>query len=220
MQRRHHYEHAFEAFLRARRIPYVAVDEARKALLPETARLRLAPGDEDAGQTLKSFDFVLYGDPNLLVEIKGRKVARPRASRPAPARDVGEGALWRSGGDEPGRERKTRLENWATLEDVQSLSTWEALFGEGFEAVFVFLYWCAEMPPSALFEEVFEHRDRWYAVRAVRVRDYRAHMKTRSPRWGTVHLPTSRFDELSTPLAPPSVGHGLPGDRLPVFATI
>ncbi|TVQ62108.1 MAG: hypothetical protein EA378_06490 [Phycisphaerales bacterium] len=218
MQRRHHYEHAFEAFLRARRIPYVAVDEARKALLPESARLRLAPDGDGNEHTLKSFDFVLYGDPNLLVEIKGRKIARPRGARAARAEEPGQLRLTRAG--EPPRERKTRLESWATLEDVQSLSTWEALFGEGFEAVFVFLYWCAEMPPAALFEEVFEHRDRWYAVRAVRIRDYRAHMKTRSPRWGTVHLPASRFDELSSPLAPPIAGLGLPGDQLPVFATI
>jgi hypothetical protein len=39
-QRRHHYERAFEAYLRLRRVPYVAVDEARRALLPEVA----APG--------------------------------------------------------------------------------------------------------------------------------------------------------------------------------
>src|SRR6478752_6364042 len=85
-QRRHHYEHAFEGYLRARRIPYVAVDEARKALLPEAHQLKLiAPGGE-AGQpsralALKSFDFVIYGQgSNVLVEIKGRRVAR-RAGR-------------------------------------------------------------------------------------------------------------------------------------------
>ena len=33
-QRRHHYEAAFEGYLRQRRIPYVAVDEAKKSLLP------------------------------------------------------------------------------------------------------------------------------------------------------------------------------------------
>lgn len=37
-QRRHHYEQAFEAFLREERIPYVAVNEARKALLPGAGR--------------------------------------------------------------------------------------------------------------------------------------------------------------------------------------
>jgi hypothetical protein len=56
-----HYEGAFEDFLRARGTPYVAVDEAKKALF--------------AGAALKSFDFVVYssGGLNLLVDVKGRK---------------------------------------------------------------------------------------------------------------------------------------------------
>ena len=41
-----HYEAAFEAFLRERGVPYVAVDEAKKALF--------------ASAKLKSFDFVVY----------------------------------------------------------------------------------------------------------------------------------------------------------------
>lgn len=63
-----HYEAAFEAFLRERGIPCVAVDEAKKALF--------------ANAKLKSFDFVVYskGGPNLLVDVKGRQV-RDRSSR-------------------------------------------------------------------------------------------------------------------------------------------
>lgn len=55
-----HYEAAFEAFLRDRAVPYVAVDEAKKALF--------------ANAKLKSFDFVVYSKkgPNLLVDVKGR----------------------------------------------------------------------------------------------------------------------------------------------------
>lgn len=46
-----HYERAFEAFLRSHRIPYVAVDEARRALVaPE-------PDVEPHGD-LKSFDLL------------------------------------------------------------------------------------------------------------------------------------------------------------------
>ena len=57
-----HYEAAFEAFLRDRGIPYVAVDEAKKALF--------------ADARLKSFDFVVYSKngPNLLVDVKGRQL--------------------------------------------------------------------------------------------------------------------------------------------------
>jgi len=56
-----HYEAAFEDFLRSRGTPYVAVDEAKKALFAEAA--------------LKSFDFVVYSaaGANLLVDVKGRK---------------------------------------------------------------------------------------------------------------------------------------------------
>ncbi len=62
-QRRFHYEQAFEHYLRANRVPYVAVDEAKKALLP--------PGEAMAA--IKSFDFVVYTPArNLLVDVKGR----------------------------------------------------------------------------------------------------------------------------------------------------
>ena len=63
-----HYEAAFEAFLREKKIPYVAVDEAKKALF--------------ANAKLKSFDFVVYSQsgPNLLVDVKGRQ-ALARSSR-------------------------------------------------------------------------------------------------------------------------------------------
>ena len=37
MNRDNHYEAAFEAYLRARRLPYIAVDEARRSSWP-TAR--------------------------------------------------------------------------------------------------------------------------------------------------------------------------------------
>ncbi len=221
-QRRHHYEVAFEQYLRERRVPYVAVDEARKALLPEDARLLVTePG---LGQrSLKSFDFVLYGrDSNLLVEIKGRKIARRRAreagnkdgSHGSPRRlsdlPAGEGV----GDGERGRRRTSRgtrptpaparLENWVTEEDVESLTTWERLFGEGFAAAFVFVYWCDELPPLALFEEVYECRGRWYALRAVALSAYAAQMRPRSTRWRTVHVPPLVFDRISTCLCGPT----------------
>lgn len=171
MQRRHHYEQAFEEYLRSRRIPYVAVDEARKALVP--GALRLA-GDADT-VPLKSFDFVIYGERvNLLAEIKGRR--------------IGEG-------------RSSRLESWVTQDDVDALTTWEGLFESGFAAAFVFIYWCEEQPPAPLFEELFEHKGRWYAVRVVPVAEYAGAMRPRSAKWRTVHLSTADFERMSRPLA-------------------
>jgi len=174
---RRHYEHAFEAYLRARRLPYVAVDEARKALLPTGASV--AP--ESAGRAdLKSFDFVVYGDGlNLLLDVKGRRVAARAGGRNGAACG--------------------RLETWATEEDVRSLSTWERLCGEGFRAALVFVYWCDAPPPGALFQEMFEHRGRWYALRAVEVREYARAMTARSARWRTVHVPTAEFERISRP---------------------
>lgn len=198
-QRRHHYEAAFEQYLRDRRVPYVAVDEARKALLPEGARLATtdAAGGESRG--LKSFDFVLYGSGvNLLIEIKGRRVARRRSQVTS------------------GRAA-SRLESWVTEDDAESLGTWERLFGDGFGAAFVFVYWCDEAPPASLFQETFEFRGRWYAVRAVRLADYARAMKPRSARWRTVHLSTADFERLSTTLCGPKAA--LPGHAEPVASS-
>ena len=56
-----HYEAAFEDYLRAKGWPYVAVDEAKKAIF--------------AGAAIKNFDFLVYSESgrNLLVDVKGRK---------------------------------------------------------------------------------------------------------------------------------------------------
>jgi len=185
MQRRHHYEQAFEEYLRSRRIPYVAVDEARKALLPGP---RLVREETPTAVPLKSFDFVIYGERgNLLAEVKGRRMGG-RAKKPG-------------SGDSGTRRAGSRLESWVTQDDVDALTTWQGLFGAGFAAAFVFIYWCEEQPPAALFEELFEHRGRWYVIRVVPVAEYAAAMRLRSPKWRTVHLSTADFERMSRPLA-------------------
>lgn len=203
-QRRFHYEHAFEAMLRRRRLPYICVDEAKKALLPEGARLTLSerhertadfphpvpegaqhphPGTQSEPEAIKSFDFVVYDRGRcLLIDVKGRKIIQRR-----------------SRGASPDPRKPGRMESWVTEDDVRSLVRWRALFGDGYDALFVFLYWCDAQPPDGLYQEVFEHRGRWYALRAVELDAYRAHMTQRSPRWRTVHLPTAAFERLSEP---------------------
>jgi len=134
---------------------------------------RLRTGCDDAGGALKSFDFVLYTpNGNLLLDVKGRRV---------------------SGG---------RLESWATQDDVSSLLTWERLFGEGFRAGLVFVYWRDAEMHSALFEETFEHDGRWYAVRLALIGEYAQRMRVRSPKWRTVDLLTPDFDAIARPLDP------------------
>jgi hypothetical protein len=63
--RANHYDAAFEAYLRERRIPYVVVDEARRTL-------------EDGG-SLKSLDFVVCSPEwgRLLIDVKGRRGPQP-----------------------------------------------------------------------------------------------------------------------------------------------
>lgn len=178
-QRRHHYESAFESYLRSRRIPYIAVDEARKTLLP--AAPPSGTSISDAGpDALKSFDFVVYAETgNLLIDVKGRAAARSR------------------------RAREPRLESWVTEEDVQSMTRWEALFGSDFRAAFAFIYCQDEQPPDAQFDEIFEDHGRWYAVRLVYLSDYSRHMKPRSPRWRTLDIAPGDFHRIGGPLCRP-----------------
>lgn len=202
MRLREHYERAFAWYLRENRVPYIAVDEAKRALLPDGAALGVRVGGETSNRTLKNFDLVAYTEGrNYLIDIKGRKVQ---------GKGTGEG----------------RLESWVTQGDVDALAVWESLFNasEGtseqgtesagsFRGAFVFLYWLASPPPDGLFQEVFVHEGRWYAVRSVELGAYVSRMKVRSPRWGTVDLAKRDFEAISRPffgLAP--VATALPHD--------
>lgn len=167
MQRRHHCELAFEEHLRRLRLPYVAVDEAKKSLLPL---------DCDA-DSVKSFDFLVSAPSRrLLVDVKGRKLR-----------------LNRGGGI-------GRLENWVTRDDLRSLARWETIFGNGFEAVFVFAYWTDRQPPDGMFEHLLESRGLWYALRVVSMRAYQQHARLRSEKWETMDLAPGDFEKLQTPL--------------------
>jgi hypothetical protein len=60
--RDNHYEAAFEAYLRSRCVPYVAVDEAKRSVLSD-------------GGSIKSLDFIVStpGAITWLVDVKGRR---------------------------------------------------------------------------------------------------------------------------------------------------
>ena len=64
-----HYEQAFESLLQQRQVPYVAVDQAKKALFGPVR--------------LKSFDFIIYPPrgPRILTDVKGRKLSRKSFQR-------------------------------------------------------------------------------------------------------------------------------------------
>jgi hypothetical protein len=133
-------------------------------------------------QEVKSPDFIVVGphDAKLVVDVKGRKFAAP------------------------GKGGKPRLiwQNWCEREDVTSLSHWAERLGAGFRGVLAFVYdldlnvWLPAGTPDQ-----FVFRGRIYLMRGVLVGDYRAHMRTRSPRWGTVHLATDDFRTLVKPIS-------------------
>lgn len=166
MDRGNHYETAFEAYLRDRRLGYVAVDESRRSSLDD--------------EPVKSIDFIVYGQTGarLLVDIKGRKFP----------------------GGKPGRRRHV-WQNWVFGEDVEGLERWSASFGPDYRAVLVFAYYI--LPDVELRSgtaDVWVWKGRRYLMRAVPVDEYRRHMRVRSVRWGTVHLPTAAFREVVRPL--------------------
>ena len=160
-----HYEAAFEAYLRDRGIPYVAVDEAKKALF--------------SNAKLKSFDFVVYSKngPNLLIDVKGRSQRGVNGAKSA------------------GKNYQT----WATQQDVDDLIQWQQVFGEGFTAVFAFVYWID--PPLLPEPGMFEHGERWYLAMAVDLAAYRERMRQRSPKWETVSLKAEDFRTLARPMS-------------------
>jgi hypothetical protein len=166
MDRTNHYEAAFEDYVRGRRLGYVAVDEARRAVL----------GDG----RVKNLDFIVYGegDARLLVDVKGRRFPSGTPERPR--------RVW---------------ECWSTRDDVDGLRRWAGLFGPGFLGVLVFAYELAEtVEVAADTADLWTFRNRRYLFRAVAVNDYRAQMRIRSPRWGTVSLPGAVFRDLVRPL--------------------
>ena len=184
MDRQNHYESAFEAFLRGVRMPYVAVDESKKALF--------------AGSKLKSFDFVVYSKngPNLLVDVKGRK-----------ARDGGGGAaplqVWAT------RRDVDDLMEWERIFG----DGFRAIFAFAFEIDPVLTpppgYFAhrrggglaADDPgDDRLPGDVHGGAERHYLMLGVSLLDFRRTMTRRSVKWDTVAMPAADFRELARPI--------------------
>lgn len=195
--------------LRKLRVPYVSVNEARRALLPgKDCVSMLGENGQSSTRSLKNFDFVLYGPgTNLLIDVKGRRLA-PAAR--APLASTRPDSPIRPTSRVPHLHPTTRtnpkpprLESWVNRDDVQSMLAWNTLFGPDFEAAFVFFYASSHPPMGDLFDETFLFEGRWYAPRVIAVSDFARSMRTRSKRWGTVHLDREAFEATSGPLLSP-----------------
>ena len=131
-----------------------------------------------SGARIKSFDFIVYrpGKTAWLVDIKGRKFPYE------------------------GKSGKRYWETWVTREDLDGLHEWEGVFGDGFEPVFVFVYWLLgdldELPSTV----AHAYRDRYYALAWISARDYELHSSMRSPKWNTVSIPSGEFRKLIRPM--------------------
>jgi hypothetical protein len=134
-------------------------------------------GDAD----VKSLDFIIVGphDARLVVDVKGRRFPGGTSERPIKS--------W---------------QNWSTVEDIDGLDTWAGTLGAGFRGVLAFVYHI--LPPFVLAEDTpdtFTFRESTYLMRGVEISAYRRAMRRRSPRWGTVHLPSEAFRRMVRPFS-------------------
>lgn len=219
-QQRFHCELAFEDYLRTKGIPYIAVNETRKALLlaeshsggyvQNSIKERvickdMPPGNINLTQsriTADSANFDTKKSQNALksfdylVTSRALKLlidikGRKYNINPITTEKRGKSA------STPGR-----LESWVTEEDVSSLSQWQSLFGSDFSAVFIFMYWCYHQPDDLHFTDIFSYQKKWYSMRMITVDNYKAVARPRSKRWCTVDIPTDLYKQISSPFTP------------------
>ena len=176
-KRANHYEAAFEEYLRAGRIPYVAVDETRRSLT--------------AAGSIKSLDFIVSGPVaeypapwkgdalaagtcGWLVDVKGRQFPAGRQNQ-----------YWR---------------NWSTIDDVKSLTRWQDLFGPRFVGLLVFAFNVVSDRSPVSAERLFGFRGELYAFVGIRLDLYASWARQISGKWQTVAMPSGRFRELAQPV--------------------
>jgi hypothetical protein len=160
--RDNHYEAAFEAYLRSRRVAYVAVNEQRRSQI--------------GGGSLKNVDFLVSpaDGATLLVDVKGRRFPSGQRSP----------QYWR---------------NWTTWDDLRSLARWQDQIGAHSLALFGFVFHVVGERSPVPAERLFVHRDRAYAMLAVRVVDYIRFARPLSAKWQTATMPAVVFRQAAIP---------------------
>ena len=164
-----HYEQAFEHYLRQQQLPYVALDQTKKAIF--------------SAERIKSFDFIIY--PNtlrkLLVDVKGRKLSRTSYQKGR----LGE--CWVTKDDVEG------MKCWEEVfgEDyiaVFVFAYW--LFDKTSEGPFA---------QTANADDTYYYQQRHYTFIAASLREYRLQMFPRSASWQTVHVRRRQFHAIAQP---------------------
>lgn len=120
---------------------------------------------------IKSFDFLVCpaDGRKIIAEVKGRKFKSTSL------------------------EKRTGFECWVTAEDIEGLIKWREIFGDDYQAVFVFVYQVENIDVDFDGIDVFEFDQNRYMFFAVKLDDYCSFMKRRSPKWRTLTLPADKF---------------------------
>jgi hypothetical protein len=178
-KRTNHYDAAFEGYLRCLGVPFVVVDEARRARLNQIS--------------LKSMDFIVTapGNRNLLVDVKGRRFPsgcgsdRTRSGHKwenwATKDDLDSLLRWQ---DVFGDGFRAMLVFAYDLLDARAADELTGDIGIGSEAA-----------------RAFAFRGRVYSFFGVWVDEYKTAMHARSQSWETVSVPSLQYRDLRIPVA-------------------
>lgn len=128
------------------------------------------------GGSLKNVDFLVSpaDGATLLVDVKGRRF-------PSGLRHP---QYWR---------------NWTTWDDLRSFARWQDQLGAGALALFGFVFEVIGQRAPLAEEQLFTHRDRRYAILAVRAADYIRFARPLLKRWQTVSMSTPAFRQAAVP---------------------
>ena len=181
MKRTNHYDVAFDAYLRRAGVPFVVVDEARRARLNQVS--------------LKSLDFIVTapGNRNLLVDVKGRQFPSGWSSASSHSGHVWEN--WATKDDLDGLLRwqevfgegfRAMLVFAYELLDARPDSDRTGL---------------PESHSAVRRGGVFPFRDRVYSFFGVWADEYKTAMHARSQSWDTVSIPSREYRDLRIPVA-------------------
>lgn len=169
----HHYERAFEEWLRARRAPYVAIDQVRRSA--------------DQQGPIKSFDFLVHaGRKHYIVDVKGKRFPQVSKRREA---------WWENWVHFDDIEGLFAWESHfgADYEALLVYCYWLQASPRGGEN--------GDSPNGSKAGTVpaFSFGGRDYLLVAVPARAYAERCRRRSTRWKAVHVPEKEFTRLIKP---------------------
>jgi len=167
-----HYEQAFEHYLQQKHLPYVAVDQSKKAIF--------------SAERIKSFDFIVYPNNSrkILVDVKGRKFSYSSFQK-------GHfGESWVTKGDVEG------LKCWQQVFGADYIAVFIFAYWLFDKTNPDHFYRTA----IDLDGDTYYYQQRHYSFVAAMLREYRLQMRPRSTSWQTVYVPRRQFRTIAEPV--------------------